>query len=120
MKITAIKSFMTRFGSRPRVLVKVETDEGIHGWGEAYNHGPDRSIPPIVDYIFEMMKQDIAENPRTAFQRAAAYVYAQANRDIAIAPGSPEVAHAFAQNYLHRMADLLFRQTLRRYVMRSR
>ena len=61
MKITAIKSFMTRFGNRPRVLVKVETDEGIHGWGEAYNHGPDRSIPPIVDYIFEMIQ---GEDPR--------------------------------------------------------
>ena len=61
MKITAIKSYMTRFGSRPRVLVKIETDEGIYGWGEAYNHGPDRSIPPIVDYIFEMIQ---GEDPR--------------------------------------------------------
>ncbi len=61
MKITAIRSYMTRFGNRPRVLVKVETDAGIHGWGEAYNHGPDKSIPPIVDYIFEMIK---GEDPR--------------------------------------------------------
>ncbi|MFA6107999.1 MAG: mandelate racemase/muconate lactonizing enzyme family protein [Candidatus Latescibacterota bacterium] len=61
MKITAIRSYMTRFGNRPRVLVKVETDEGLYGWGEAYNHGPDRSIPPIVDYIFEMIK---GEDPR--------------------------------------------------------
>ena len=61
MKITAIKSYMTCFGSRPRVLVKIETDEGLYGWGEAYNHGPDRSIPPIVDYIFEMIQ---GEDPR--------------------------------------------------------
>jgi galactonate dehydratase len=61
MKITAIKSYMTCFGNRPRVLVKIETDEGIYGWGEAYNHGPDRSIPPIVDYIFEMIQ---GEDPR--------------------------------------------------------
>jgi galactonate dehydratase len=55
MKIIAIKSFMARVAHRPRVLVKVETDEGIHGWGEAYNHGPDRAIGPVVDYIFEML-----------------------------------------------------------------
>jgi galactonate dehydratase len=61
VKITAIKSYMTRYQQRPRVLVKVETDEGIYGWGEAYNHGPDKSIPPIVDYIFEMIQ---GEDPR--------------------------------------------------------
>lgn len=61
MKITAIKSYMTRCGQRPRVLVKVETDDDICGWGEAYNHGPDRSIPPIVDYIFTMIQ---GEDPR--------------------------------------------------------
>ena len=61
MKITAIKSYMTRCGQRPRVLVKVETDAGLYGWGEAYNHGPDRAIPPIVDYIFAMIG---GEDPR--------------------------------------------------------
>ena len=28
MKITAIKTFVARFGNRPRALLKVETDEG--------------------------------------------------------------------------------------------
>ena len=61
MKITALKTFMTRDENRPRALVKVETDEGLHGWGEAYNHGPDLAIKPVVDYIFEMIK---GEDPR--------------------------------------------------------
>ncbi len=61
MKITAIKTFMGLFSGRNRALVKVETDEGIHGWGEAYSIGPDRSIEPIADYIFEMIK---GEDPR--------------------------------------------------------
>ena len=51
MKITAIKSFMQRDGNRPRLLVRVDTDEGISGWGEAYNHGPDRALVPVLDYL---------------------------------------------------------------------
>ena len=61
MKITNIKTFMARFGNRPRGLVKVETDEGLYGWGEAYSVGPDLSVEPIVNYIFEMIK---GEDPR--------------------------------------------------------
>ena len=61
MKITGIKTFMGLFSGRNRALIKVETDEGIHGWGEAYSIGPDLSIEPIADYIFEMMK---GEDPR--------------------------------------------------------
>ena len=61
MKITAIKTFMGLFSGRNRGLIKVETDEGIYGWGEAYSIGPDLSIEPIADYIFEMIK---GEDPR--------------------------------------------------------
>ena len=61
MKITAIKTFMGLFSGRNRGLIKVETDEGIYGGGEAYSIGPDLSIEPIADYIFEMIK---GEDPR--------------------------------------------------------
>lgn len=61
MKITAIKTFLGSFGNRSRGLIKVETDEGLYGWGEAYSVGPDRSVEPIADYIFEMIK---GEDPR--------------------------------------------------------
>ena len=52
MKITAIKTFMARFGNRPRGLIKVETDEGLYGWGEAYSTAPDLSVEPIADISF--------------------------------------------------------------------
>ena len=61
MKITAIKTFMGVFGSRPRGLLKVETDEGLYGWGETYSIGPDLSIEPIADYLGEMI---VGEDPR--------------------------------------------------------
>ncbi|MCE9639708.1 MAG: mandelate racemase/muconate lactonizing enzyme family protein [Betaproteobacteria bacterium] len=38
MKITAVKPYAIHPGWRKNlILVKVETDEGIHGWGEAYS-----------------------------------------------------------------------------------
>jgi galactonate dehydratase len=61
MKITNIKTVVALFGNRPRALVKVETDEGLYGWGEAYSTGPDLSVEPIANYIFEMIK---GEDPR--------------------------------------------------------
>ena len=61
MKITAVKPYLASFGNRNRGLIKVETDEGIHGWGEAYSIGPDLSVPPIVDYIATWF---VGEDPR--------------------------------------------------------
>lgn len=52
MRITGLRSFMTRDRDRPRVIVALDTDEGITGWGECYNHGPDRALPPLLDYLF--------------------------------------------------------------------
>ncbi len=61
MKITAIKTFLPNFQNRNRGLIKVETDEGIHGWGEAYSVGPDLSVKPIVDYLATWF---VGEDPR--------------------------------------------------------
>jgi galactonate dehydratase len=61
MKITNITTFLPVFGNRTRGLIKVETDEGIYGWGEAYSVGPDLSVKPIVDYIATWFK---GEDPR--------------------------------------------------------
>ena len=61
MKITAIKTYMTVYSGRTRGLVKVETDEGLYGWGEAYSVGPDLSVEPIADYLEVMIK---GEDPR--------------------------------------------------------
>ena len=44
MRIRALRTFMQRDGDRPRLLVRIDTDEGVSGWGECYNHGPDRAL----------------------------------------------------------------------------
>jgi galactonate dehydratase len=61
MKIDRLRTFMTRDGGRPRVLVAIDTDAGITGWGECYNHGPDLALPPILDYLADFL---IGQDPR--------------------------------------------------------
>ena len=56
MKIIAITCHPVRLDSRSRVLLKVVTDEGIHGWGEVYSTGPDLSALPIADYLLELVR----------------------------------------------------------------
>lgn len=51
MKITGLRSFMSRDGDRPCVFVAVDTDEGITGRGACCDHGPDRALPPLLDHV---------------------------------------------------------------------
>ncbi|MGH9719355.1 MAG: galactonate dehydratase, partial [Bryobacteraceae bacterium] len=70
MKITDIKTFLVGAGGRNWVYVKVLTDQGIHGIGEAYSAGPDEATikviedfkswlvghdPRNVQYLFDLM-----------------------------------------------------------------
>ncbi len=61
MHITGFKTYMQRVDDRPRLLLKIETSEGISGWGECYNHGPDWALPPLFDYLFHQIE---GEDPR--------------------------------------------------------
>ena len=61
MKIDRLRSFMSRDKDRPRVIVAIDTDDGLTGWGECYNHGPDKALPPILDYLFEFIR---GQDPR--------------------------------------------------------
>lgn len=56
MKIERLRAFMTRDKDRPRVIVAIDTDDGITGWGECYNHGPDKALLPLLDYLFTFIK----------------------------------------------------------------
>src|SRR5262245_9063949 len=59
IKITDIKTFVVGVGSRNLVFVKVETDQGIHGIGEAYSCGPDdATVATINDFKRWLAGQD--------------------------------------------------------------
>ncbi len=42
---------MTRDKDRPRVVLAMDTDDGVTGWGECYNHGPDKALFPLLEYL---------------------------------------------------------------------
>ena len=49
MKIAKIESFICDAGWRPWVFVKVETDDGLVGWGECSDGWMPRSVAAAVD-----------------------------------------------------------------------
>ena len=55
MKIPDIKVFPVQVGNHNQFLVKVETDEGIYGWGEAGLSGHERAVRGVVEYFKEFL-----------------------------------------------------------------
>jgi galactonate dehydratase len=59
LKITDIKTFVVGLANRNLVFVKVETDQQIHGIGEAYSCGPDdATVAVIQDFKRWLVGQD--------------------------------------------------------------
>tara|TARA_B100000214_G_scaffold166757_1_gene119748 strand:+ start:1679 stop:2830 length:1152 start_codon:yes stop_codon:yes gene_type:complete len=55
MKITDIKPFPVWVGTRNQMLVKVETDEGIYGWGESGLSSRELGVKGIVEHYREFL-----------------------------------------------------------------
>jgi len=55
MKITDIKTYAFWLGFRNVCLVKVETDEGIHGWGESGLSGREQAVMGAVAHYREFL-----------------------------------------------------------------
>jgi galactonate dehydratase len=59
MKITDIKTFLVGAGGRNWVYVKVLTDQGLYGIGEAYSAGPDEATVKVIeDFKLWLIGQD--------------------------------------------------------------
>jgi galactonate dehydratase len=50
MKITAIKAYPAWIGIRNQLLVKVETDAGLHGWGESGLSGREKAVAGAIEH----------------------------------------------------------------------
>src|SRR4051794_24592150 len=61
MKITAIKPYPVWVGTRNQLLVKVETDEGVYGWGESGLSGRELAVVGAIQHFREFL---IGKDPR--------------------------------------------------------
>lgn len=50
-KITAIRPFVVWIGNRNQLIVKVESDSGIHGWGESGLSGREKAVLGAVEHF---------------------------------------------------------------------
>ncbi|MGE0279193.1 MAG: mandelate racemase/muconate lactonizing enzyme family protein [Rhizobiaceae bacterium] len=55
MKITAITPYPTWVGIRNQLIVKVETDEGIYGWGESGLSGREKAVAGAIEHYREFL-----------------------------------------------------------------
>ena len=60
MKIADIKTYPVRIGHRNQMLVKVETDEGIYGWGESGFSSRELAVTGMVNHFREFL---VGQNP---------------------------------------------------------
>lgn len=55
MKITAIRPYPVWVGVRNQLIVKVETDEGVFGWGESGLSGREKAVIGAIEHYREFL-----------------------------------------------------------------
>ena len=55
MKISAIKPYAVWVGTRNQLIVKVETDEGVFGWGESGLSGREKAVVGAIEHYREFL-----------------------------------------------------------------
>ena len=55
MKITGLETYLVKLGQRNMPLVRVLTDAGIHGIGEAFTVGPDLATVKALEYYADWL-----------------------------------------------------------------
>ncbi|KAB0677412.1 mandelate racemase/muconate lactonizing enzyme family protein [Aureimonas leprariae] len=54
-RITAIKPYPVWIGTRNQLVVKVETDSGIHGWGESGLSGREKAVAGAIEHYAQFL-----------------------------------------------------------------
>ena len=55
MKITAVKPYPVWIGHRNQLIVKVETDQGIFGWGESGLSGREKAVVGAIEHYAQFL-----------------------------------------------------------------
>jgi galactonate dehydratase len=55
MKITAIRPYPVWVGIRNQLVVKVETDDGLYGWGESGLSGREKAVIGAIEHYAQFI-----------------------------------------------------------------
>jgi galactonate dehydratase len=91
MKITAIKTFPTVIG-RSQLIVKVETDEGIHGWGESGLSSRERAVEGAILHFSAFLIGQDPMNIGALWQQMYRSNYFEGGRVLAAAISAIDIA----------------------------
>lgn len=92
MKITAITAFPVWAGHRNLCLVKVETDEGISGWGESGLSGRELAVASMIDHFREFVVGKDARDIGALWQEMYRGSYFEGGRTITAAISAIDIA----------------------------
>jgi len=92
VKITDIKVYPTWVGARNQLLVKVETDEGIHGWGEAGVSGRELAVKGAVEHYRQFLLGRDPRQPGALWQEMYRSQYFEGGRVLTGAISAIDIA----------------------------
>ena len=92
MKILAITPFPVSAGHRNLCLVKVDTDEGISGWGESGLSGRERAVAAMVDHFSQFLVGQDARKIGALWQEMYRGQYFEGGRTITAAISAIDIA----------------------------
>jgi galactonate dehydratase len=92
MKITAIKSYPVRVGVRNQLLVKVETDEGLHGWGESGLSYRERAVMGALEHYAQFLLGRDPMNAGALWQEMYRSQYFEGGRVLSAAIAALDIA----------------------------
>ena len=92
MKITAIRAYPVWVGIRTQLLVKVETDEGIFGWGESGLTGREKAVVGALEHFAEIIVGMDPFNIGGIWQKLYRSQYFEGGRVLAAAQSAIDIA----------------------------
>ncbi|MCK0122208.1 mandelate racemase/muconate lactonizing enzyme family protein [Loktanella sp. F6476L] len=91
-RITAIIPYAVWVGGRNQLIVKVETDSGIFGWGESGLSGREKAVIGALEHFAEILKGEDAFDIGALWQRLYRSQYFEGGRVLQAAISAIDIA----------------------------
>ena len=92
MRITAIKAYPAWVGIRNQLLVKVETDDGVHGWGESGLSGREKAVIGALEHYAQFLVGRDPMRPGALWQEMYRSQYFEGGRVLTAAISAIDIA----------------------------